>query len=37
MPKPPRKPRAIKRETDAKSERVTSRIISAALIFGSPR
>ena len=28
MPKPPRKPRAIKRGTDAKSERVTSRIVS---------
>ena len=28
MPKPPRKPRAIKRGTDAKPERVTSRIVS---------
>ena len=31
MPKPPRKPRAIKRATDAKPERVASRIVTARL------
>jgi hypothetical protein len=37
MTEPPRKPRVVKRGTDAKSERVTSRIVSTAWIFGSPR
>ena len=32
MPKQPRRPRAIKRATDAKPERVASRIITPALI-----
>jgi hypothetical protein len=36
MTKPPRKPRVIKRGTDAKSERVTGWIVSTALIFGNP-